>query len=706
MVAVGKWITKHKTFIIILSVLLIIPSIIGMAKTRTNYDLLSYLPDTLETVSGQDIMVDEFEMGAFSMVIVENMDMKDVSALKEEIKGVDHVSDVLWYDSVMDISVPTEMLPKEIQETLFNGDATMLIVLFDDTTSADNSMQAVTNLRKLVGEKCFISGMTGLVTDIKDLALSEIPIYVVIAVLFTFIVLMITMDSFVTPIIFLGGIGLSVLYNLGSNYFLGETSYITTALTAVLQLGVTMDYSIFLLESFRANKERFPNDKERAMAHAISNTFRSVCGSSLTTVAGFAALCAMTFALGRDLGIVMSKGVVIGVIVCVTLLPCLILVFDKWIEKWSHKEMLPAFHKLSDFIIKYRWIAILIFVIGIIPAAYGNNHVSIYYNLDKGLPDDISSSIANKKLEDEFNMNVMHIVMLPSGMDSKVKTEVIKDMENVEGIKWVVGINSFLGASVPESMIPKEYKEMLASDNYELMFVCSNYKTASDEVNKQIDELIDIVKKVDDSSMVIGEAPLTKDLMDVTNVDLRNVNYLSIIAIFIIIMITFKSISLPVVLVAVIEFAIFINMAVPYYSNTPLVFVASIVIGSIQLGATVDYAILLTSRYHKERVRGAGKSEAVSIAHKASIKSIIISGSCFFAATFGITLYSSIDMIGSICTLLARGAVISVVVVVCILPAMLWIFDPIICKTTWDLRHVKIGKAKSAKKIESVKGGI
>ncbi|MGN0153370.1 MAG: RND family transporter [Lachnospiraceae bacterium] len=703
MIAAGKWITKHKALIIIISVLLIIPSIIGMAKTRTNYDLLSYLPDTLETVSGQDIMVDEFGMGAFSMVIVENMDMKDVSALKEEIKGVDHVEDVIWYDSIMDISVPTEMLPKDIQETLFNGDATMLIVLFDDTTSADNSMQAVTDLRKLVGEKCFISGMTALVTDIKDLALSEIPIYVVIASVFTFIVLMFTMDSFVTPIIFLAGIGLAVLYNLGSNYFLGETSYITTALTAVLQLGVTMDYSIFLLESYRANKERFPDDKERAMAHAISNTFRSVCGSSLTTVAGFLALCAMTFALGRDLGIVMSKGVIIGVIVCVTLLPCLILVFDKWIEKWSHKELLPSFHKLSDFIIKYRWIAIAVFVIVMIPAAYGNNHVSIYYNLDKGLPDDIPSSVANRKLEDEFDMNVMHIVMLPSGLDAKAKTQAISEMKAVDGVKWVIGMNSILGASVPESMVPKEYRQMLTSDNYELMFVCSNYKTASDEVNAQIEELNRVVKKVDTSSMVIGEAPLTKDLMDVTNVDLRNVNYLSIIAIFIIIMITFKSISLPVILVAVIEFAININMAVPYYCNTPLVFVASIVIGSIQLGATVDYAILMTSRYHKERMNGKGKAEAVSIAHKASIKSIIISGSCFFAATFGITLYSSIDMIGSICTLLARGAVISVLVVICVLPAMLWLFDPVICKTSWDLRHVPIGKKALADNGENDK---
>lgn len=699
MIAVGKWITKHKALIIAISILLVIPSLIGMVKTRTNYDLLSYLPDTLETVSGQDIMVDEFEMGAFSMVIVENMEMKDVSALKEEIKKVDHVSDVIWYDSLMDITVPTEMLPADIQEVLFHGDATMLIVLFDDTTSADNSMQAVTDLRKLVGEQCFISGMTGLVTDIKDLALSEIPIYVVIAVAFVFFVLMVTTDSFATPIIFLCGIGFAVLYNMGSNYFLGETSYITTALAAVLQLGVTMDYSIFLLESYRANKERFPGDKNRAMAHAISNTFRSVCGSSLTTVAGFAALCAMTFALGRDLGVVMAKGVIIGVIVCVTLLPCLILVLDGWIEKWAHKEWMPSFHKLSDLIIKYRWIAVVIFAVLMVPAIYGNNHVSIYYNLDKGLPEDIPSTIANQKLEKEFDMSVMHIVMLPSGLDSKVKTQAIQDMEAVDGIKWVVGMNSFLGASIPEDMIPKDLREMLSSDNYELMFICSNYKTASDEVNKQIDELNDIVKKVDSSSMVIGEAPLTKDLMDVTNVDLKNVNIWSIGAIFLIIMITFKSISLPIILVAVIEFAIFVNMSIPYYTNTPLVFVASIVIGAIQLGATVDYAILMTSRYQKERLNGKGKAEAVSIAHKTSIKSIITSGSCLFAACFGITLYSSIDMIKAITTLLARGTVISVFVVLCILPAMLWIFDSIICKTTWDMRHIQAGK-KAVEKIQ------
>lgn len=692
MIAVGKWITRHKAIIIILSVLLIIPSVIGMIKTRTNYDLLSYLPESLETVSGQNIMVDEFGMGGFSMIIVEGMEMKDVSALKEEIMKIDHVEDVIWYDSIMDITIPTEMLPEKYQEALFNGDATMMIALFDDTTSADNSMNAVTEIRKVVNEQCYISGMTALVTDVKDLALSQIPIYVVIAAISTLVVLLLTMDSFFTPVIFLSGIGLAVLYNLGTNYFLGETSYITTALTAVLQLGVTMDYSIFLLESYRANKKKYPDDRESAMAHAISNTFVSVCGSSLTTVAGFMALCVMTFALGRDLGLVMSKGVLLGVIVCVTVLPCLILVFDKQIEKFSHKELMPEFHKLSDFILKHRWIAIILFIIIAIPALYGNNHVSIYYNLDRGLPEDLPSSIANKKLEEEFNMSVMHIVMLPSGLESSEKTAAIDKMKKVDGVKWVIGMNSVLGADVPESMVPNKYKDMLTSDNYELMFVCSNYKTASDEVNNQIAELTKIAKDVDESSMVIGEAPLTKDLMDTTNVDLKRVNYISIAAIFVIILFTFKSISLPIILVLVIEFAINVNMAFPYYSHTPLVFVASIVIGSIQLGATVDYAILMTSRYIKERGLGKSKREAVSIAHKTSVKSIITSGSCFFASTFGITLYSSIDMIASICTLLARGAVISVFVVITLLPAMLWIFDPVICKTTWGLRHVKLGK--------------
>lgn len=689
MVKFGKFITKHKLFILILGVLLIIPSMIGMVKTRVNYDVLSYLPDSLETVSGQDIMVDEFGMGAFSMVIVENMDNKDVVALKEKLEKVDHVEKIIWYDSVADISLPTDMLPNELKEALFNGDATMMIALFDNTTSSEDTMQAVTDMRNMVKDQAFISGMSGIVTDIKNLVQAELPVYIVIAGILALIVLLITMESIVTPVLFLLCIGLAILYNMGTNIFLGQISYITQALTAVLQLGVTMDYSIFLLESYQANKVRFDNDKERAMAHAISNTFKSVVGSSITTVAGFAALCFMTFALGRDLGIVMAKGVIIGVIVCITLLPSLILFFDKWIDKTTHRAIFPNFHKSSAFITRHRVIPLLIFAILFVPAFYGNNHVKVYYNLDQGLPQDLDSAIANKKLEEKFNMNNMHILLLKNGLSSKEKNDMKNEIEKVDGVKWVLGMNSIVGANVPDDMIPNKYKDMLKSDNWELQFICSDYKTATDQVNAQIASINDIVKKYSKDSMVIGEAPLTKDLQDVTDVDLATVNYLSIGAIFLIILLTFKSISLPVILVSVIEFAIFLNMSFPYYSGTELPFVASIVIGTIQLGATVDYAILMTTRYHKERVvNQKTKKEAVEIAHKTSMKSIIISGLSFFAVTFGVSAYSSIDMINAICTLLSRGAVISTISVILILPAMLYLFDKVICKTTWDMRKI------------------
>lgn len=689
MVKFGKFITKHKLFILILGVLLIIPSMIGMVKTRVNYDVLSYLPDSLETVSGQDIMVDEFGMGAFSMVIVENMDNKDVVALKEKLEKVDHVEKIIWYDSVADISLPTDMLPNELKEALFNGDATMMIALFDNTTSSEDTMQAVTDMRNMVKDQAFISGMSGIVTDIKNLVQAELPVYIVIAGILALIVLLITMESIVTPVLFLLCIGLAILYNMGTNIFLGQISYITQALTAVLQLGVTMDYSIFLLESYQANKVRFDNDKERAMAHAISNTFKSVVGSSITTVAGFAALCFMTFALGRDLGIVMAKGVIIGVIVCITLLPSLILFFDKWIDKTTHRAIFPNFHKSSAFITRHRVIPLLIFAILFVPAFYGNNHVKVYYNLDQGLPQDLDSAIANKKLEEKFNMNNMHILLLKNGLSSKEKNDMKNEIEKVDGVKWVLGMNSIVGANVPDDMIPNKYKDMLKSDNWELQFICSDYKTATDQVNAQIASINDIVKKYSKDSMVIGEAPLTKDLQDVTDVDLATVNYLSIGAIFLIILLTFKSISLPVILVSVIEFAIFLNMSFPYYSGIELPFVASIVIGTIQLGATVDYAILMTTRYHKERVvNQKTKKEAVEIAHKTSMKSIIISGLSFFAVTFGVSAYSSIDMINAICTLLSRGAVISTISVILILPAMLYLFDKVICKTTWDMRKI------------------
>ena len=685
----GKFITRHKFIILIFGLLLIIPSVIGMSMTRVNYDLLSYLPKSLETVEGQDIMVDEFGMGAFSMVVVEDMENKDVAKLKEKLADVEHVEKIIWYDSVADLTLPVEMLPNDIREALFHENATMMIALFDQTTSADETMEAVTEMRGVVKEQAFISGMSGIVTDIKNLALAEMPIYVTIAAVLALLVLILTMESFLTPVIFLAGIGISILYNLGSNIFLGEISYITQALTAVLQLGVTMDYSIFLLESYQANKLRFEGDKERAMAHAIGNTFKSVVSSSITTVAGFAALCFMTFALGRDLGIVMAKGVIVGVITCITLLPSIILICDKWIEKTTHRNLFPKFEKTSKFITKHHLVAIVLFVILFVPAYYGNKNVEVYYNIDSSLPDTLESAVANRKLDENFNMNSMHVLLLKNGLSIKEKNDLLNEMKEVDGVKWALGLNSIVGANMPMDMVPDKYKDMFMSDEYELQFICSDYKSATDEVNSQIASLNDIVKKHSPESMIIGEAPLMKDLEDVTDVDLATVNYLSIAAIFLIIMLTFKSISLPVSLVSVIEFAIFLNMSVPYYSGISLPFVASIVIGTIQLGATVDYAILMTSRYHKERtVNHMTKKEAVAIAHRTSIKSIIISGLSFFAVTVGVSLYSDIDMISSICTLLARGAVISTISVICILPALLKLFDKVICKTTLDMRKI------------------
>ncbi len=666
-----------------------IPSVIGMSMTRVNYDLLSYLPKSLETVEGQDIMVDEFGMGAFSMVVVEDMEHKDVAKLEEKLADVEHVEKIVWYDSVADLTLPVQMLPNDIREALFHENTTMMIALFDQTTSADETMEAITEMRQVVKEQAFISGMSGIVTDIKNLALAEMPIYVTVAAVLALLVLVFTMESLLTPVIFLTGIGISILYNLGSNIFLGEISYITQALTAVLQLGVTMDYSIFLLESYQANKVRFEGDKERAMAHAIGNTFKSVVSSSITTVAGFSALCFMTFALGRDLGIVMAKGVIVGVITCITLLPSIILICDKWIEKTTHRDFFPKFEKTSKFIIKHHMVAIVLFVLLFVPAYYGNKNVEVYYNIDSSLPDTLDSAVANRKLDENFNMNSMHVLLLKNGLSIKEKNDLLNEMKQVDGVKWALGLNSIVGANMPMDMVPDKYKDIFMSDEYELQFICSDYKSATDEVNGQIASLNDIVKKYSPESMIIGEAPLMKDLEDVTDIDLATVNYLSIAAIFLIIMLTFKSISLPVILVSVIEFAIFLNMSVPYYSGISLPFVASIVIGTIQLGATVDYAILMTSRYHKERtVNHMTKKEAVAIAHRTSIKSIIISGLSFFAVTVGVSLYSDIDMISSICTLLARGAVISTISVICILPALLTLFDKLICKTTLDMRKI------------------
>ena len=680
----GEWIAKQRILILLVGVLLLVPSVIGIVKTRVNYDLLSYLPDTLETVEGQDIMVDEFGSGGFAMVVVEGMDMKDVQKLEDRYREIDHVSKTLWYTDVADLSVPVELLPRDLRESFFKGDATLMMVLFDGTTSSDDSMNALKEMRKITDQQVYISGMTGVVTDIANLCMSELPIYVVIAAVLSLLVLTIATHYFLIPVIFLLSIGMAIVYNMGTNFFLGEISYVTQAVTAVLQLGVTMDYSIFLLNSYENYKEEFGEDKESAMGHAIASTFTAIIGSSVTTIAGFLALCVMTFALGKDLGIVMSKGVIIGVICCVTILPAMILVFDNLIEKTRHKAIIKETGILSKIITKHYVVFIVLFMILLFPALYGNNHVQVYYNIAHALPDDLESNIANKKLEDTFDMNQIHIIMMDKDIKAKDKASMYKDIDQVKGVKWTIGLNSLIGSEIPDVLIPDNLKEMLQGDEHEIAFICSEYSPATPEVDEQISKIQGILKGYDDSAIVIGESPMMKDLEDTTNVDLKKVNYLSMAAIFLIILIVFKSISLPVILVAVIEFAINVNMAIPYFMGKELPFVAVIVIGTIQLGATVDYAILMTTRYQRERLNGVGKKEAVSIAHSNSIHSVITSGFSFFAATFGVAMYSRVDMIGSICTLLSRGAIISMISVLVILPAMFMIFDKVICLTTWD----------------------
>ena len=689
MVNFGKKVVKYRVLILILGVLLLIPSVFGYLNTRVNYDVLTYLPDNIETMKGQDILVNEFGTGAFSMFIVDGMEEKDVAELKEKIEKVDHVANVIWYDSIADISVPMSMLPDDIYDVFNSDTGTMMAIFFDEGTSSDGTMDAIAQIRKIAGKQCFLSGMSAVVTDTKNLAEKETPVYVLIAVILAVIVLGLTMESFFVPLLFMLSIGMAIIYNLGSNYFMGEISYITKALAAVLQLGVTLDYSIFLMHSYEEQQVRYDGDKKRAMAHAISQTFSSVMGSSITTIAGFIALCFMSFTLGLDIGIVMVKGVIFGVIACVTILPSMILCCDKIIEKTKHKPFLPDIGRISDKVTKRYLVYVVLFLLFLFPAIYGNNHTEIYYNIDKSLPQSLPSNVANKKLSEEFGMSNIHMVMIKNGMSQKELSNMQKEIDKVDGVEWCLGMNSVIGSSIPSDMIPSSMKEMLQSDEYEMQFICSNYKSATEKVNKQINEINNIVKKYSPGSMVIGEAPLMNDLETVTNVDLRNVNIASIAAIFVIILIVFKSISLPVILVAVIEFAICVNMAVPYYTGLSLPFVASIVIGTIQLGATVDYAILMTSRYQKERINGKKKMEAIRIAHETSMQSIITSGLSFFAATIGIAIYSNIDMISAICTLLARGAVISTVAVIFILPAMFMIFDKLICKTTLKMGHLE-----------------
>lgn len=686
MIRFGKGVVKHRFLILIISIVLLIPAVIGYINTGINYDLLSYLPKDIETMKGQDILVEEFGTGAFSFFIVEDKNPKEISEVKKEIEKVQHVEKVIWYDSLSDISVPIDILPSKIKEVFNSDTCTMMAIIFDDTTSAEGTMAAIEDIREIADEHCYLSGMSPVVTDTKFLSETETPIYVLIAALMSCLVLGLTMESFLVPVLFLLSIGMSIVYNLGSNIFMGEISYITKALAAVLQLGVTMDYAIFLWHSYQEQIERFKGDKNRAMAHAISSTISSVVGSSVTTVAGFLALCFMSFTLGLDLGIVMAKGVVFGVLTCITVLPSLLLICDKAIEKLRHRALIPEFNGLSEFIIRHYKLFAVIFAVLMIPAYYGNSRTPVYYNISDTLPASLDSVKANMKLEEEFSMNSTHMVLIDSAMDSKQVRSMIKDMESVDGVEWVIGLESIIGPAIPESIIPDEVTEALKNENYEILLVSSVYKVASNEVNAQCDELNRIIKDYDSTGMLVGEAPCTKDLITITDKDFNTVSIVSIGVIFIIIAIVFKSISLPFILVAVIEFAIFINMGIPYYTNTTLPFIASIVIGTIQLGATVDYAILMTTRYQKERGSGKSKKEAVTIAHSTSIKSVIGSALSFFAATFGVGLYSTIDMISSLCSLMARGAIISMFVVIFILPAMYMLFDKLICITSMGFK--------------------
>lgn len=681
----GKKIVQLRIPILILSVLLLIPSVLGYVRTRVNYDILSYLPGDIETMKGQDILVDEFGTGAFSMFIAEGMAPKDVQRLKAEIEQLDHVETVIWYDTAMDISVPMEILPDELYEVFNSGDATLMAIIFDDTTSADSTMESIEAIRKVADKNCFLSGMSAVVTDTRNLSEKEAPIYVFIAVLLSCIALSLTMDSFLIPFLFLISIGMAIVYNLGSNLLLGQISYITKALSAVLQLGVTMDYSIFLWHSYQEQLEKYPDRKE-AMAHAIGDTITSVVGSSITTVAGFIALCFMSFTLGMDLGIVMAKGVVFGVLACITILPSLILVLNGALEKTKHKPVIPDFKGIGSFVTKhYRMFAVL-FLVALFPALYGYTHTTVYYNLDETLPKDLPSIAANEKLKENFDMNATHMLLMRADISSKDVRSMSKEMEAVDGVKWVLGLDSVKGSAIPDEMIPKELSQALKNENWQLLLIGSKYKVASDEVNRQCDELSAISKKYDGDSMLVGEAPCTKDLIQITDQDFKTVSIVSIGVIFVIILLVFKSVSLPVILVAVIETAIFINMGIPFYTGTEIPFIASIVIGTIQLGATVDYAILMTTRYKRNRFDGMNKREAVTDACQASVKSILVSALSFFAATFGVGLYSNIDMISSLCTLMSRGALISMVSVIFILPSMMMVFDSLIMKTTFGKR--------------------
>lgn len=682
----GRGVVKLRVPILIVSVLLLIPSIFGFVSTRINYDILSYLPSDIETMKGQDIMLDEFGKGGFSLVMLDGMEDKDVEKVKEKIEKVDHVCDVLWYDTLADVSLPKEVLPDDIYDFFNTDNSTMMAVFFDEATSADGSLEAVKEIRSIAGEQCFVSGMSSVVEDIKDLTMQEAPMYVVIAVILTSIILALTMDSFLIPLFFMLSVGMAIVYNMGTNFIQGEISFITEALAAVLQLAVTIDYSIFLWHSYKEEKEKHPGDNKEAMAVAIGKTITSVVSSSITTVAGFLALCFMSYELGMDMGIVMAKGVVIGVICCITVLPSMILVFDKALEKTMHKDLVPSLEKPSKFIIKHHAAFIVLFIVVLIPAVYGQINTNVYYNLTDTLPKDLNSVIANTKLDEEYNMATTHMLLVDADMQPKEVNSMLDEMGKVDGVSFSMSLDTLIGPSIPREIVPDSVTKILKSDKWQLMLIGSEYKVASDEENAQIDELSKILKSYDKDGMLIGEAAATKDLIDITDHDFKVVNIVSIAAIFIIILIALRSVSLPIILVAVIEFAITVNMGVPCFTNTTIPFIASVVIGTIQLGATVDYAILMTTRYKTERNAGKDKHEAVTIALSTSMKSIMVSALGFFASTFGVGVYSSVDMISQLCTLMSRGAIISMITVICILPSMLMLFDKVIINTTMGMK--------------------
>lgn len=684
----GKWVVKCRIPILVLAVALLVPSLIGMIMTRINYDMLTYLPGDIDTVVGQDILMDEFGKGAFSFVIIEGMDPKDVSSLREDISHVDHVDTVLWYDDFADVSVPMEILPSKLYDAFNSGDSTMLAIFFDTSTSSDDTMEAITAIRSIAGKQCFVSGMSAMVTDLKDLCEKEEPIYVGIAVALACVAMMIFMDNWITPFVFLMSIGMAILLNMGTNYFLGEISYLTKALSAVLQLAVTMDYSIFLWHSYEEQKSMYEDNKE-AMAAAINNTLTSVVGSSITTVAGFIALCFMSYTLGLDLGIVMAKGVILGVIGCVTTLPSMILVLDKLLQKTSHKSLLPDMGKVASGITKVFPVFLILFLGLVLPSylSYKATNNEVYYDLGETLPEDMAYVVANSKLQEDFGVGATHMVLVSTDVSDTDVRAMIHEMENVEGIKYALGLESVVGPLVPEEMLPESVKEVLKSDDWELLLVNSEYKTATDEVNAQINELNTILKKYDSKGMLIGEAPCTKDLIETTDEDFKVVNTVSIVAIFVIIALVEKSITLPLILVAVIELSIFINLGLAHLTGTSLPFIAPICISTIQLGATVDYAILMTTRYKQERYEGRDKREAVTNALKVSIPSIIVSAMGLFSATFGVALYSDVDIISSLCDLMARGAIVSMFAVILFLPAMFMLFDKMICVTSIGFRN-------------------